>query len=72
MWEVSAAYKKVVPFAQVVGWDSTGAIEFNGAICSENTAGSRGGCFYGTGKGVITNGTIMESNEGGYGGAICE
>lgn len=56
----------------MVGWDSTGAIEFNGAVCSRNTAGSRGGCFYGTGKGVIANGTKMESNEAESGGAVCE
>lgn len=52
-------------------WTS-GEVEFNNALCSENTAGEHGGCFYSAGKGTITDGTIMQENVADQGGCICE
>lgn len=39
----------LVPIVQVLGWESTGAVEFNDVVCSNNTAGGNGGCFCGSG-----------------------
>lgn len=52
-------------------WNS-GTIEFNDVLCSQNTAGEDGGCFYSAGKGTITNGTTMQDNVAVDGGCICE
>ncbi|CAM9644386.1 unnamed protein product [Ectocarpus sp. 13 AM-2016] len=54
----------------VLGWDSTGAVEFNDVVCSNNTAGGNGGCFYGSGRGILNAGTLMRSNEGIYGAGV--
>ncbi|CAM9190499.1 unnamed protein product [Ectocarpus sp. 8 AP-2014] len=54
----------------VLGWDSTGTVEFNDVVCSNNTAGGNGGCFYGSGKGILNAGTLMRSNEGIYGASV--
>ncbi|CAB1104292.1 unnamed protein product [Ectocarpus sp. CCAP 1310/34] len=54
----------LVPIVQVLGWDSTGAVEFNDVVGSNNTAGGNGGCFYGSGRGILNAGTFMRSYEG--------
>ncbi|CAM9194141.1 unnamed protein product [Ectocarpus fasciculatus] len=54
----------------VLGWDPTGAVEFNDVVCSNNTAGGNGGCFFGSGRGVVNPGTLMRSNEGIYGAGV--
>eukprot|EP00752_Nemacystus_decipiens_P006743 g6060.t1 len=43
----------------------TGEIEFNDVLCSQNTAGEHGGCFYSAGRGIVTNETTMEENIAG-------
>ncbi|CAN0033660.1 unnamed protein product [Ectocarpus fasciculatus] len=58
--------------AGVFGWDEYGEIELNDVLCTENTATGHGGCLYVSGVAVVNNGTIMITNEGKYGGCICE
>lgn len=52
--------------------DSTGTVDFNSVDCNENTAGASGGCFHGSGAGVINSGTVMRDNEADLGGGVCE
>lgn len=59
-------------FAQVVGWDAAGKVEFNRVVCNENTAGESGGCFHSSGEGIIGNGTVMQDNRAESGGGTCE
>lgn len=56
-----------------MGWDANGAIVFNDVVCSDNAADFEGGCFYGVGRALINDGTVMTDNSGGSGGgSICE
>lgn len=62
----------IEPIVQVLGWDAKGAIIFNAVTCTQNTAVNFGGCFRGTGKDVVNNGTFMNDNHATHGGCICE
>ena len=57
---------------QVFGWDSNGTTIFQDVRCALNTASENGGCFYGSGVGVVINGTVMHDNSADNGGCICE
>lgn len=52
--------------------DSEGKIEFNGVVCSNNTADASGGCFHAWGGGIINSGTLMQDNIAESGGAMRE
>lgn len=57
---------------QVFGWNTTGTIEFNDFFCRNNSAAENGGCFYGAGRALVNNGTVMLDNVAKLGGCICE
>lgn len=59
---------------QVMGWNASGTIVFNHVSCAANTVINDGGCFYGMGRGIINDGTVMLDNEASNGGgaSICE
>lgn len=57
---------------QVFGWDTSGTITFNDVTCSDNSAESEGGCFFGAGKSIINDGTVMHHNSARDGGCLCE
>ncbi|CAM9217775.1 unnamed protein product, partial [Laminaria digitata] len=54
----------------VLGWDSAGTITFNNVTCSDNSAVSEGGCYYGRGTTVINDGTVMHDNSALDGGCL--
>lgn len=55
------------------GWDSSGVVVFNDLRCTNNSAwAGGGGCFYGEGRGVINDGSVMHDNGANNGGCICE
>lgn len=57
---------------QVFGWDIKGTIVFNDVLCKDNGAQISGGCFYGSGKAIFNDGTVMLDNSGANGGSVCE
>lgn len=57
---------------QVYGWDTFGTVTFNHVNCSENIATKDGGCFYGAGRNIFSDGVIMLDNKAEKGGCICE
>ncbi|CAM9909015.1 unnamed protein product [Ectocarpus sp. 4 AP-2014] len=64
--------------AGVFGWDPTGTVVFNDVVCSDNTVGGLGGCYYAAGKGIVNDGAVMRGNsaldDGGcvYGSVGCD
>lgn len=59
-------------FWQIYGWDPSGNIELWDITCDNNTATESGGCFNTHGRGIVTNGTVMNGNVAYAGGCICE
>lgn len=57
---------------QVFGFDVKGTIVLSDLICEHNWADYNGGCFYGSGRTVVDEGTVMLDNAGSNGGSVCE
>lgn len=57
---------------QIHGWDKSGTIELWDMTCNDNKAAEYGGCLDTGGRGLLTNGTVMNGNVAYLGGCICK